>query len=70
LISLTSLYAVRILGIVKDTLADTMAPSQRTTMNPNDEAQEDDERQYGHGPLSKEELEQKHVSHFKYMFPC
>ena len=28
---------------------------------PDAEALEDEERQYGHGPLSKEELDQKYV---------
>jgi hypothetical protein len=39
-----------------------MPSSQRDVKIPNAEALEDDERQYGHGPLSKEELDQKCVS--------
>jgi Mg/Co/Ni transporter MgtE len=46
-----------------------MAPSQRENRVPDKEAQEDDERQYGHGPLSAEELEQKRVTIFKSDFP-
>ena len=38
-----------------------MALSQGESKAPDKEAQEDDERQYGHGPLSKEELDLKHV---------
>jgi len=39
-----------------------MPSSQRDIKLPDAEALEDDERQYGHGPLSKEELDQKCVS--------
>jgi hypothetical protein len=46
-----------------------MAPSQRENRVPDKEAQEDDERQYGHGPLSAEELQQKRVTIFKSDFP-
>jgi hypothetical protein len=42
-----------------------MAPSERDKRVPDKDAQEDDERQYGHGPLSAEELEQKHVTKLK-----
>ena len=38
-----------------------MPSSQRDVKIPDAEALEDDERQYGHGPLSKEELDQKYV---------
>ena len=43
-----------------------MAPSQRENRVPDKKAQEDDERQYGHGPLSAEELELKRVTISKY----
>lgn len=39
-----------------------MPPSQRENKLPDAEALEDDERQYGHGPLSAEELDQKYVT--------
>src|SRR5271169_2087547 len=39
-----------------------MPLSQRENKIPDAEAIEDDERQYGHGPLSAEELDQKCVS--------
>ena len=39
-----------------------MPSSQKDVKIPDAEALEDDERQYGHGPLSKEELDQKCVS--------
>ena len=39
-----------------------MPSSQRDVKIPDAEALEDDERQYDHGPLSKEELDQKCVS--------
>lgn len=39
-----------------------MTPNNSTSKsNPEAEAEEDDERQYGHGPLSKEELEAKYA---------
>jgi len=38
-----------------------MPSSQKEVKVPDAEALEDDERQYGHGPLSKEELDQKCV---------
>jgi hypothetical protein len=39
-----------------------MPSSQKNVKIPDAEAIEDDERQYGHGPLTKEELDQKCVS--------
>jgi hypothetical protein len=39
-----------------------MPSSQKDVKISDAEALEDDERQYGHGPLSKEELDQKCVS--------
>jgi hypothetical protein len=36
-----------------------MPQSQMDINIPDAEAQDDDERQYGHGPFSKEELDQK-----------
>lgn len=38
-----------------------MASSQKTAVDIDITAEEEDEAMYGHGPLTKEELEQKYV---------